>query len=611
MKRLIFFAMTGISLPMPAAPANPRPFEMTGPDGEVIMVTLHGDEDYHWLTDDAGRVYDMTAAGTLEPLAARPARVRRRVSRRLMGTDGVPTTGSVHGLVILAEFADMPFSGRNSREVFYDALNAEGYSADGATGSVRDYFIHQSGGKFTPEFDVVGPVRLSNDMAYYGSDVNGAKDPNAYRMINEACLLAHDAGTDFSRYDSDGDGTVDLVYVIYSGYSQSNGASTNTIWPHMWFLSECNTLLTLDGVTVDRYACSAERAGISGDTMAGIGLFCHEFSHTLGLPDIYDVTYSSSSIKMGPWDVMDSGCYNNSMRTPAGYSAYEKMALGWIEPEELTVEAGRVSLPPLGEGKAYRLTSPVNPDEYYLLETRTRDDVWDAWLPGEGMLVTHVDYDSEAWEANHVNTGDNWRLHLVPANGDFTSACDGASTPFPGTGDVRFLTDLTTPSTVLNDGTALGVPLTDIERDDAGVSFTVGATLEAPLTAEPTRVTSDGFRANWEPVVGARTYTVRLVADTDGSERVFEKVVKNYYTFTGLAEGETYRWQVRAVGDYLMSGWSDEGVVSLAPAAVDRVEADDRRTHYFTPAGMDAGNEYSNLRPGIYIRDGKKIIILK
>lgn len=558
-----------------AAPARPGVVMMTGSEGVPVEVILHGDEHFNYMTTPDGALLEMAADGTVcaaseiskADFSRRKIMAERRTRRKPLNPEEVPTRGTTRGLVILAEYSDISFSASTGKEAFENLLNQPGYNYKGATGSVSDYYRDQSYGLFTPEFDVVGPVKLPSTMSYYGADAQGATDPNAYRMIVDACEAA-DGIVDFSKYDNDGDGSVDLVYVIYSGYAQSNGASSATIWPHMYWLRENDAVLNLDGVEIDRYACSAELTDKTGDEITGIGLICHEFSHTLGLPDIYDPLYQSPLIAMGEWDVMDIGCYNNNMRTPAGYSAYEKKVLGWIDPVELTGVMSGVTLPSLGsEGKAFKMTSSADPDEYFMLETRSRGDKWDSYLPGEGMLIVKVKYDRRSWEDNQVNSCGNRGVHLIPANGDFTNSTEGESTPFPGSSNVTVWSDMTEPSSIFSDGSYLERAVTNIDFDGKVVSFDLGETLGSPVMTAPTDVTDTGFRINWERVDEATHYMVRITSEKTGESTVYSKIVRNRFTFSDMDYNDTYTCCVRATNETLLSPWSEEISICLSEMA--------------------------------------------
>ena len=413
--------MTAINLC--AVPAKQGVWRLiTLDNGQEVRVRLVGDEHLHyWLAAD-GACYVGTGNGTfakadIQQLAqqatARRARAnsRRHGAMTRAGRAAQQTyTGTKKGIVILAEFTDKKFESAHDQTLFTHAANTRGYAENGFRGSVKDYFLAQSNGKFELDFDVVGPVQLTKAYAYYGRNDRLGNDLRAGEMVAEACKAVEDQ-VDFSRYDWDGDGYVDQVYVIYAGYGEHDYQDDNVIWPHEFSLSasDYGQPLSVDGVKVDTYACSSELDG-SG-YLSGIGTWCHEFSHCLGFPDLYDTEYQGH-FGMGDWDLMSSGSYNGAASTgrgsgylPAGYSSYEKWTAGWMEPEELADEDQEVDrLEPLSEGGgAYVIYNRGNRNEYYLLENRQKTN-WDAELPGKGLLVLHVDYDQDIWNANIVNT---------------------------------------------------------------------------------------------------------------------------------------------------------------------------------------------------------------
>lgn len=310
--------------------------------------------------------------------------------------------GTKKGLVILAEFTDKKFKKGNNAEKYNDILNAEGYTSnEGFIGSVADYFRDQSDGQFELQFDVVGPFTTKNDYSYYGENDKDGYDMYADEMIAEMCLAA-DSIVDFNDYDWDGNGEVDEVFVVYAGKSESDSSDENLIWPHMWTFDEAERELILDGVRINVYACSNEVESSGG--IEGIGTFCHEFSHCLGLPDLYD-TADTGQQGPGFYDVMDQGCYNGDSFCPAGYSAYEKMACGWLQPTQLTDADMTLSniKPTSQNGEAFVIVSNDNPDDFYAIENRQKTG-WDKYLPKSGLLITHVDYDKEVWDNNIVNS---------------------------------------------------------------------------------------------------------------------------------------------------------------------------------------------------------------
>jgi M6 family metalloprotease-like protein len=327
--------------------------------------------------------------------------------------------GPKRGLIILVSFPDIPFQEENPNQLWTDIANTPGYAENGAHGSVSDYFRDQSYDQFHLTFDVVGPVEVAHEHDYYGQnidwgDIIGWFDQNVGELVEEACR-AVDKSVRFSDYDWDGDGEVEQVFLLYSGHGENDywSRDTTVIWPHMASLSEdwagYEEGLVLQGVRIDTYACSNE-INRNGE-IDGMGTFCHEFSHCLGLPDLYNTEKGYSVV--GAYDLMDQGCYNDKSWCPVGYSSYERYACGWLTPIETDDPtalsdqflAGELQPPllPLHESPdayIYRLSPDAN--DYYLIENRQRES-WDSYIPRAGLLVWHIDYDEELWRENIVN----------------------------------------------------------------------------------------------------------------------------------------------------------------------------------------------------------------
>ncbi len=427
-------------------------------DGTEVRAELRGDAFCHFYQDANGVRYaqmsDAPYYQVVTPSQLTTARkaARRKAPRRIhIGEEHAPFEGQHKELVILANFSDCQFQEENTREVFNRMLNEEGFadlSLGMTDGSARDYFLAQSGGAFTMSFDVVGPVNLPHAYSYYGENYGGiqAQDMDPEQMVVDAVNLVKSnyPEIDFSNYDNDGDGKVDQVFILYAGQNESAGGDENTIWPHKYSLSLSGiTNLKANGVTIDDYACTSELSPLYTESgtafvLAGIGTFCHEFSHCLGLPDVYDV--SGANYGMNTWSIMDQGEWNGfnvAGYTPAGYTAYERMYCGWLQPIELTEDTQIRGMKPLSQGgEAYIIYNKANRNEYYLLENRQMVG-WDRCLDGVeehsllGLLITHVDYDAEVWSHNVVNCSDlTWpanetvgndhqRLHVVAADNSY------------------------------------------------------------------------------------------------------------------------------------------------------------------------------------------------
>ena len=426
-KPFLTFALAAATLMATALPAKRGHWQtLRLADGTEVRAQLVGDEHLHFWQSEDGSRYTIAADGTAQAARmdllrgnaltrrARPANMKSRLGgplpatgtggpRRVSIGDRTHYTGQKKGIVILMQFSGTTgkFKSANNREKYNDLLNKENYVTGSFKGSVSDYFKAQSGGQFMLSFDVFGPYTAKYDAAHYGSNDSNGNDKLPDDLIVEA-VKAADAEADFSDYDWDGDGEVDQVFVVYAGKGEADGGASNTIWPHMWWLSKTKKSLTLDGVKIDTYACANEL--MSSGSLSGIGCFCHEFSHCLGYPDFYDTSYSGW-FGMSQFDLMDQGSYNGNSFRPAGYSAYEKWIASWIEPTVLASKDTTVAVvAPMSEnGEAFIMYNDAHTDEFYMIENRQRTN-WDTSLPTQGLMITHVDFDKTIWEDNTPNT---------------------------------------------------------------------------------------------------------------------------------------------------------------------------------------------------------------
>ena len=422
-----------------AVPARRGGIVKTQPDGSQITVYQHGDEHFHWMTNDKGDWLKMDNDGfyrVTEALSVEQVEARRVASSKRAAMAAYPLNVAPRGLVILVNFADVAFTTEKAEmDSMLTAVNYTrnySYTYRGkqynirSQGSARQYFEDVSFGQYNPHFDVVGPVTISKEHSYYGENNSKGRDSKPEYMIEEACKLADtECNVDFSQYDNDGDGFVDFVFVIYAGYGEADGGGANTIWPHAWnLLQAAGRMCEVDGKKVDLYACGNELDNYS-KTHTGIGTFCHEFSHVLGLPDLY-VTNKASHNTLNEWDIMDYGPYNNEGNTPPAYSAYERFFLGWLQPR-LIVDAENVELKDIQESKEALLISSTDqhnligndpePTTFYLVENRQQEG-WDEHLPGHGMMLTKIQYNYNRWYQNTVNNSSSkMGVDLIEASG--------------------------------------------------------------------------------------------------------------------------------------------------------------------------------------------------
>lgn len=455
-----------------AVVASPVPFEYTKPDGTKVMARVYGDEFHSYIESlDGELLYGSRDEEALEE-AAQMRRIRR--SHMEAGHTAFPTKGSPRSLVLLVSFADLDMG--ESLQNFKDLLNKSGYNHNGATGSCRDYYIASSDSIFSPQFDCFGPYKLSKNMEYYGGNSGGSNSQHAHEMVAEVCQMADNAGVNFKDYDTNNDGLLDNVFIFYAGHNEAEGGPAASIWPHQSNISSMN--IKLDGVQVASYACTSEYKGSNGSTRCGIGTFCHEFGHVIGQPDFYDTKYNYYSV--GNWDIMCNGSYNNNSNTPPTFSAYERMYEGWLTPKQLLLPGQYLLTDIPFHKEAYLIaasthnlsgTSP-NPSEFFLLDYRSGANGWDAYLPGNGMIVWHIDYQASAWTSNTPNNGPTiMRMHLEEANGigwkKRKNGEDGrASDVYPGSQGVTFFTP------TLHNGTDIEQPIFNIAEMGDMISFT-------------------------------------------------------------------------------------------------------------------------------------------
>lgn len=518
MKLLMLASLLGfVALSAQAVPAKKGVWRMvTLADGTQKRVELRGDEFCSYWVDAEGVSYNLDSeskryvrvdANALQLRAsqlrakanqdriARMAKARRMATKKSLGQTNGSYFGKKKGLIILVQYKDKKFKFGHNQKMYNRMANETGYANSlGFVGSVKDYFLAQSNGQFELDFDVVGPYTLNHEYAYYGAPSGDSHDVRPCDMVYDACRLA-DPDVNFTDYDWDGDGYVEQVYVLFAGLGQAAGGDENTIWPHEYKLQEGNngSYVSKDNnVVVNTYACGPELTlqytpVAYRERVDGIGTLCHEFSHCLGYPDLYD-TGNGGNFGMGSFDLMDAGSYNGESFCPPNYSAYEKWFAGWITPTVLDKPASvkGMQAQDVKYGQAFVVYNDNNKNEYYLIENRQQNvGIWDKQLPASGMMITHVDYDENIWEWNHVNTivnysgdyaylsNDHQRLTIFHADNEEGSSADsqaGDLYPFNGNNS---LTDTSSPAaTIYQGGTTMGKPFTNItQNEDGSIDF--------------------------------------------------------------------------------------------------------------------------------------------
>lgn len=557
-----------------AVPAKRGVRDIAQPDGTTVKAELFGDEYFHYYLSEDGlplvqdqdgsmRYASVDSKGklVLSPMRAENAPKRSAAARAF--TDGVdtdaviealyrrasgegrmkavaqngmglfsgnfPRTGDIPALVFLVEYKDVKFTHPNPSQYFGDMINKEGFNEYGGTGSANEYFIQQSGGKFRPKFDVYGPVTLPENRSYYGGNNYYGSDNAPEDMLVHAAKLL-DGEVDFSKYDLDNDGKVDNVFIFYAGQGEASYGSSETVWPHSWELSAAGKAFSLDGKIIDRYACTNEWEQTRPD---GVGTFIHEFSHVMGLPDLYHTSNSGAAYTPGSWSVMDYGPYNNDGCTPPNYSIYERNAMGWLEPELLDGPAG-ISLEEIGKSNRGCIIQTEKETEFFLLENRQQTG-WDAYIPGHGMLIWHVDFVQNVFDRNVVNNSQSHQyVDIVEAGGvaNSTNESTMASYSWPGTRNKTAFTSSTSPALKSWAGKAIDMPITDIaESTDGIISFKVaGGPIDLGVAGNVKAEGHDNGTASlsWDEVEFAKGYRLNLYTK-DGMGNPEHYALKDQY----------------------------------------------------------------------------------
>lgn len=601
-----------------AAKADPTPAVITQADGTKLTVMTYGDEHLHWsVTTDGVLLYHVgynyyvarvNADGELEAttqLAHEKAQrsvaeqqlvaaqdkaafrkmvqstTKQHAQRRIPIGPNTPAyfphMGSPKALVLLVDFSDCPFTVNDPKDNFNDYLNKEGVQTiqnrgnreDRNYGSVRQYFSDMSDGQFTPQFDVYGPYTLQKPSTYYGE---GVKDytTRIYEMIQEACTLA-DEDINFADYDANGDKYVDLVYVIYAGYAESiTGNSSDCIWPKSGSGSISGTF---DGMKISRYGINNELnyypdykfSAEPNRRINGIGLFCHEFSHTMGLPDHYTDNKRLENISLEYWDVMDGGTYTDNGYTPTQYTPWEIEAMEWKTFETLE-GAQHVTLQP---NEVKKIVQDGTTEFLYLQNVRgchydfdksvkTVGSGWSRQVPGHGLIVHHIDY-------NNKGTKTTIGISDYP---NYIGGDDKTDPTYkPG------LTIIPADGLVINSYRVFGM-----ERDREKY-----VTAQKPWSQEEYTYSHYG-----DPYPGSQNIT--NIEKFDMNNTVFETPL---YNITENMEAGTIEF------GYLEDIVDDIQTVNASKTSDQRV---------FSIAGQ-LMPQNSNLQKGIYVKGGKKIVI--
>ena len=592
-----------------AVPAYPKPVTFTQADGTKLTLIMRGDEHHKWAQTTDGYTLLYNAKGEFEyavvdgkgdavPSGVKVSDIANRKSNEIALLQNTrkgigfsesqinlikqikqmraqqnaqqrafPTTGARKLICILMGFKDKAFT--KTQADINNLFNQVGYSAGGATGSVKDFYNENSWGQFNLTVTVAGPYTAANNMSYYGGNDASGNDSNPRALVTEG-VNAADADVNFADFDNDGDGAVDGVYVLFAGYGEEAGASANCIWSHAWNI----TTVTKDGKTISKYSCSPELMGTSGTTLTGIGVICHEFGHVLGAPDYYDTDYTTGGQfdGTGDWDIMAAGSWNNNGITPAHHNAYSKVKVyGWATATVLS-SADNITVTNAEANKSFYQINSATSNEYWIMENRQQTG-FDAYIPGHGLMIYHVHSGiATASTSNNINASYPQKMYPVCAsatsNPGSTAATygtiNGGGCPFPGTGAKTSFTDATTPNMKSWAAANTAKPITAIAENTSTktITFTfmggvVNPTAPAATTSAASGVSTSGATLNGSVTANNATTTVTFEYGTTTSYGTSVNASPASVTgasatavtaaLTGLANNTTYYFRVKAV----------------------------------------------------------------
>lgn len=557
--------------PISAVPASPYPIAVLQSDGTSIQVLGKGDENVNYATTLDGFPIVKNQTGIYEYAIADgedhilPSRIKASdpgqrsireleflyqldaaaVQRSLMedakdlleasgsesatiDKEAFPTTGNRKVLLLLIEYPDLGSTYSNTD--FDNLMNQTNYNG---TGSFRDYFDGMSRGQLILSTDVFGWYVAANNYLYYGED-NG--DNVARELVAEAVDAAEAAGVDFSQYDNDGDGYVDGITVVHSGPGAEEGAQTEYIWSHRWSLGTFYSR-SYDGVIINSYNICPETRSWG---MTGVGVFCHEFGHILGLPDLYDTDGGSEGI--GRWGLMGSGSWLNLEKSPSGMTAWSRIGLGWISPIE--IDQGSFTIEPsVNVATVYQILTDA-PNEYFLLENRQQTGQ-DEYLPGEGLAIWHID------DTRSSNTDESHKMvDLEEADGDDDLDHEvnrgDAGDLYPGTTNATEFNSATYPNSNLYSSEASGINIYNIAENNLTLSFTLEGESEYNPCEHISTIPGCNSTQSFEGGGSGAWDNSLCGLSTPGSEQVF-----------GFTAPETgiYNIEVVSASGYMSYGW--------------------------------------------------------
>ncbi len=495
-----------------ATKALPKLQNFVNPDGTTVTIKVMGDHIFGYKQTLSGRMVEIGSDGylyyanlttggkeltkeraggsptgnsgiipytTIQAIREQNARQLPPLSRpSIMHKWTKSTVEEVTYPVLLVEFEDVKFTVENPRGSFNNLLNSKGYNLNGATGSASEYFNANFRGYRKFNFAVSDVITIPAPIASYGAQHSARNDTNPAQLIEDACTIAAQQGFDISSYDHDNDGSIENVAIIFAGHSEAEGGDPNSLWPHQMNIS--GNPVEINGIKINSYSCSAELRGAQGAEIAPIGTFCHEFLHSLGLPDLYDTNGEEEGLAnalYGNLSIMDGGNFLNNGNTPPYLCAIEREVLGIVRTNKLNPDS-TYTLTPVHTSESIFKASAAKQGEYFLFEYREATG-WDRYIGGSGLVVYHVDMSgsvygglksSERWKYNNVNAlASHECAKVLPAMGE---GCGIEGVFFPGAANIDKLLSYEGNTRLKEwNGHAVGIGIKDIKFGGGKLTF--------------------------------------------------------------------------------------------------------------------------------------------
>ena len=464
---------------------------------------------------------------------------------------------SLNVAVIPARFSDMAFTQPDPQAWLDNLFNSYLLNNGDGTGGVGSYLEDNLGTAFRFKFTVLETVTLPEKAVYYGGN-NSSGDSHINDLFLHACAAEVADGVDFSRFDSDGDNAIDMVFVIFPGNNEAESDNPQDIWPMNDDLSRLKK--TYSGKKLGKVACYSEFSGKDHSNSAGIGTICHELLHSIGLPDLYDANgdvEGSCNPLFGSISIMDKGNLNNNGHTPPYLGAVERELLGLLYTEE--VQPGQHYYLPSIELSNMALKVPTsNPGEYFLIEYRSGEK-WDSYIGGSGLLVYHIDKSlniagsmtaAERWQVNAVNC---CAAHPCAALVNITKSEDVAGVFYPGSsGTTSIISNETEAMWKWNgDGVGYGIKdLTPTYTDGVELDIVADIYWNLPHVLECNVFANQrDARIEWQTDKESNaSWLIRWASARSILMETAYPAAKEYY-FNNLVAGETYLCDIVATKD--------------------------------------------------------------